>query len=183
MNAPAALEQLACRQILDESTVRSEEVVTGQVAQLTPAQIVEDVVGHFAFILMNGEELQIDRTAVAIGMPHMSHRRANHRFDPQFLFKLADQGLFRAFSRLHFASGKFPLEGHGLIGTALADQYLVAAEDESGDDIAHGFEFRGARFMRFGIPHAHTSLDGSCLKIDAPYLGTVQVAEDFGVND
>ena len=97
--------------------------------------------------LEDGEELQVDRTAVAISVAHVRHQRADGRFDAQFFFELANQGLFRTFTRFHFAAGKLPFQGHGLVGAALANQDLVATENESGDDVAHGPGFRGPVFL------------------------------------
>ena len=51
------LEQLACRQVGDKPTVGSEEIVAGKIAQIAPAQVVEDVVSHLAFEVVDGEEL------------------------------------------------------------------------------------------------------------------------------
>ena len=74
---PAGLKQFAGGEIADEAAVGGEEVITGEVAQITPAQIVEDVVGDFARKLVDGEELQIDCAAVAVGVPHMRDERAD----------------------------------------------------------------------------------------------------------
>lgn len=69
-----ASEQLAGSEVTDQASVCGEEVVTGQIAKLAPAQVVEDVVGDFAFELVNGKELQIDGAAVAVSMPDVRHQ-------------------------------------------------------------------------------------------------------------
>src|SRR5580698_6689859 len=114
---------------------------------------------------MDGKELQIDRAAVAVGVPHVGDERTYGCSDAQFFFKFADECLFRAFPGLHFAAGKFPLEGHRLIGPALANENLIAAKNESGDHIAHGLDFRRTSVLRTDILHAHLSLDGSASKL------------------
>ena len=45
---PSGLKQFAGGEIADEAAVGSEEVVTREIAQIAPAQVVEDVVGDFA---------------------------------------------------------------------------------------------------------------------------------------
>src|SRR5215470_17328935 len=98
-------------------------------------------------------------------MAYMGYARANGCFDAQFLIKFADQSFFGALAGLHFSARKLPFKGHGLVGTALTDQYFVAAEDESGDYIANGFGIRRTGPLGFDILHAHTSLDGSASKL------------------
>ena len=44
---------------------------------------------------------------------------------------------FGGFAWLHLAAGKLPLGAEGLIGTALTDQHLVAAQDQSSCDWTH----------------------------------------------
>ncbi len=58
--------------------------------------------------------------------------------DADLLMQFADQGRFRPLAGLDLAAGKLPLERHGLIGAALADEDLaigaIAAQDERGND-------------------------------------------------
>jgi hypothetical protein len=60
--------------------------------------------------------------------------------DSELFVELAGEGGFGGFAELDFAAGELPLEAHGLVGAALADEDLavagVAAEDERGHDEA-----------------------------------------------
>src|SRR5277367_5708884 len=158
------LEQLAGGEVADEATVGGEEVVAGQVAQVAPAQVVENVFCDFALEVLDGKELQVNRAAIAVGVAHVGYERADCCPDAKLFFKLADERFFCTLTRFHFAAGKLPLEGHGLVGAALANKDFVAAKYERGNNIAHGFGFRSADFLGFDILHAHTSLDGSASK-------------------
>ena len=52
------------------------------------------------------------------------------RGDAEFLVQFAGQRLLGAFAGLDLAAGKLPLQGHRLVGTALADQHLAAANNQ-----------------------------------------------------
>ena len=89
-----------------------------------------DVVGDFAAELMDGEELQIDGATMAIIMANAGDTGADGSLDAQFFVQFAGQGLLRALAGLDLAAGKLPHQGHGLIGTALADEDLTVTYDE-----------------------------------------------------
>src|SRR5437660_948695 len=48
----------------------------------------------------------------------------------EFFVELAGQGLLRRLAGFDFASRELPLQGHGLVGAALADEHLAVADDE-----------------------------------------------------
>src|SRR5262249_55913183 len=121
-------EQFASSEVADEAAISGEEIVARQVAETTPAHIVEDVIGDFAFEMVNGEELQIDRTAIAVGMPYMSDSGSDGGGNTKFFFEFANERFFRAFAGFHFAAGELPLECHCLIRPALTYKHFVAAE-------------------------------------------------------
>jgi len=64
---------------------------------------------------------------------------ANDGCNAEFFVEFAGQCLLGAFAGLDFAAGKFPLGGHGLVGTALADQDFSAAHDKGRGDITKGW--------------------------------------------
>ena len=51
--------------------------------------------------------------------------------DSQFLFQLTNQTLFRSFTRLDLAAGKFPQARHRSPGGTLRDQHALVSIDES----------------------------------------------------
>jgi hypothetical protein len=59
--------------------------------------------------------------------------------DGQLFVQFAGQGLLGTFSGLDLAPGELPFEGHGLIGTALADEDFISAQNEPRCDEAHRF--------------------------------------------
>src|ERR1039458_785547 len=79
---------------------------------------------------MDGKELQVDGSAVAVVMADEGDPGAYGRLDAEFFVELAGKGLVRPFASLNFFAGGLPLEGHRLIRTALADQDFAAADDE-----------------------------------------------------
>jgi len=103
------LQQFPSRQVADEVAIGRKKVVTGQVGQLAPAQIVKNPVGDFAAKLMHCKELQIDRAPAPIGMAHARDSGADLGVDAQFFVKLAGQGLLGSLPRLHFAARELPL--------------------------------------------------------------------------
>ena len=66
------------------------------------------------------------------------HPGADRCLDSQLFIQLPRQGLFRAFTGLDLAPGELPLQGHGLIGTALTDQHLATAHNEGSGHKAQG---------------------------------------------
>ncbi len=123
------LQELACRQILNEPAIRSQEVVSRQILELDPLELVKDAIDQIAGELVHREELQINGAAVAIVMPDVGHTSADLRGNAEFLVQLARQGLFCALAGLDLSPGKLPLQSHRLVRTALANQNLAAPDD------------------------------------------------------
>jgi hypothetical protein len=65
--------------------------------------------------------------------------------DSQFLFQFPSQGIAGLFAFLNLASGKLPLERHGLVPRALAHQQLALLLDHGGDDPFHKLEVVATR--------------------------------------
>ncbi len=76
---------------------------------------------------MNGEEVQVDRVAVQVGVQDAGDFRANLGADAEFFFEFAAQGLGRGLSGLDLAAGEFPLERESLVLGTLAAEDFVAA--------------------------------------------------------
>src|SRR6185437_2452948 len=128
----SALKQLALGEIADEAKIGGEEVVVRQVGQLDPAHLVENLILDFAGELPDSEELQIDGAAVAVIVADANDCGADNCLDTKFFVKLARQCLLRTFAGLDLAPGKFPLQGHNLVGAALAYEQLTITDDEGG---------------------------------------------------
>ncbi len=125
------LQQFALGEVADEAAVCDEEVVAGQVFEFDPADFFENLIFDFVAEFVDGEELQIDGAAVAVVVADMGDFVADGGVDTEFFVELAGESFFGAFAGLNFAAGKLPLEGHGLIGSTLADEHFIAAEHES----------------------------------------------------
>jgi len=79
---------------------------------------------------MYGEELEVNGAAVAVVVADVRDAWADGGVDAEFFVEFAGEGLFWTFAGLYFAAGKFPLEGHWLVGASLADEDAAAAEHE-----------------------------------------------------
>ncbi len=133
-----SLEQFSGGEVADEFLVGGEEVEFWEGVDLGPAEIVEDAVGEFSVEAVDGEELEVDSAAVAIIVADVGDEGADVGLDAEFLVEFAAEGLFRRLAGFDFAAGKLPLEAHGLIGAALADEHFVCAQNQGGHHITDG---------------------------------------------
>jgi hypothetical protein len=138
------LEEFAFGQVLNEGEVGGEEVVVREAGDGAPEHLVEDVVDHLLIEVGDGEELDFDGAAVAVGVTDGGDEWANGGSDAELFAEFALQGLLGGLTGLDFAAGELPLEAHGLLGTALADEDLTvwafATQNEGGDHLAEGFD-------------------------------------------
>ena len=138
------LKKFAVGEVADEVEVGGEEVVVGETDDGAPEHLLEDgdVVGEFAEIFADAEELDLDGTAVAIGVADRSDVVADGGVDAEFFGEFAGEGFDGGFAGLDFAAGELPLEAHGLVGAALADEEFpvgcIAAQDQCGYDASQG---------------------------------------------
>src|SRR5947209_17005867 len=58
--------------------------------------------------------------------------------DAEFFFELAAQGVARLLAFFNLSTGKFPLQRHGLMARALANEQLAIFLDRGCDDALHG---------------------------------------------
>ena len=126
------LEEFAACQVLDEAAVGGEEIVIGEFFEADPGHLGENAILQVAAEFPDGKELQVHRSAVAIIVADVGDARPDAGVDAQFFVKFANQGLFGGFAGLDFSARELPLQGHGLIGTALANEHFTAAYDEGG---------------------------------------------------
>jgi hypothetical protein len=122
-----ALEKSPFSQIANKPKIRSEEIIASKRRQRSPLHIIEDAVVQVSIELVDDEELQVDRPAVAVLMADAGHAPANGCGDTELLVKLANQRLFGRLPGLDLASGKLPFQAHRLVRTALADQHFGVA--------------------------------------------------------
>lgn len=125
-------EQLAFREIADESEIGGEKVVFRQVAELNPAHLVKDLVLDFAGELPDGEELQINCAAVPVIVANADYGMAYDGVNAQFFLKLAGQRLLRALTIFDFPAGEFPFKRHHLVRAPLTNENLAVTNDKSG---------------------------------------------------
>jgi len=137
MGSGRTLEELSSGEIANEAAIGGEKIVAGQVSEFAPLHIVEDAVGDLAAEFADREELQIDGAAAAIGVAGASDAGAYLGGDAELFVEFAGKGFFGALAGFHFTAGKLPLESHRLVGTALTDEHLAAAQDQGNDDQPH----------------------------------------------
>lgn len=175
--AGVELEELSGGKVADQSAVGGQELVGHKVFEPDPAELFKDAVLELAGKLMDSEELEVDSAAMAIIVADAGDKGTDGGLDAEFFVEFADQGLLRAFTGLDFASGKLPLEGHGLVGAALADQDFTAAHNQG-----RGHEAKGGakRAVFAGEIFFHASSvsapDGS-----GPFAGKRNRAQGFGI--
>ena len=138
------LKKFAVGEVADEVEVGGEEVVVGETDDRAPKHLLEDgdVVGEFAAIFADAEELDLDGATVAIGVADGGDAVADGGVDAELFREFASECFDGGFAGLDFAAGELPLETHGLVGTALADEEfavgLLVAQDQCGYDAAQG---------------------------------------------
>lgn len=145
-----ALQQLARGKVSDEIAVGGHEVVLGKMAEGGPAHVLKDEVLDLAGVIADKEELQVDCSAAAIVVAHVRDAGADDGFDAEFFCQLAAQRLFGGFARLDLATGELPLRGERLVWPALADEHLVAAQDQTDDNLPYCTGFGGCCGARTG---------------------------------
>jgi hypothetical protein len=156
------LEQFAGGEVADESAVCGEEFVVGEFFEPYPLQLVEDFVLQLAIEGRDREELQVDGSAVAVVVADSSDALSDPGVDAQFFLEFANEGLFRAFALLDLSAGKLPLQGHRLVGAALADQDQSVANQQTCHNKAKG-RTRRARWGD-GLRFFHASSVNACDK-------------------
>ena len=141
------LEEFAFGEVADEAEVGGEEVVAGEGGEGRPADVVEDAVFEVPGEVVDEEELEVDGASVAIAVAEGGDPGADGGVDAEFFVEFAGEGLLGGFAVFDLASGELPLEAHGLVGFALADEEFggcgVRAEDEGSHDEAGGPEDQG----------------------------------------
>ncbi len=70
----------------------------------------------------HGKELQVDGAAMAVVVADVGDVRADFGADAEFFLEFARERLLGAFAVFDLAAGKLPLQGHGLVGSSLANQ-------------------------------------------------------------
>ncbi|TCK73979.1 hypothetical protein C7378_1599 [Acidipila rosea] len=91
---------------------------------------MKDPVFQLTLKVVNGEEPEIDCAALAVGVPGVRHLAPDGSGNAKFFVEFPEQGLFSALTGFDLTPGELPLEGHGLVGTALAYQDLTPAQDQ-----------------------------------------------------
>ncbi len=127
---PRSLEELAAGEVLDEAAIGGQEFVVGQVFEGRPDHLGEDAVLEVAGEVAHSVKLQVHRAAMTVVVADVSDAGADLGLDAEFFMELAGEGLLGRLAGFDFASGEFPLERHGLVGAALADEHLAVADNE-----------------------------------------------------
>jgi hypothetical protein len=130
------LEDFASGEVADQLEVCVEEVVLWKFGALDPLDVAEDAVFDFSCVFRNREETQLDGTACFVDVLNAGDFVADASIDSDFFFQFAAQGVAGLLASFDFATGEFPLQGHGLVLRALADEELALAKDERSDHLA-----------------------------------------------
>jgi len=164
------LEKFARGEVADEAAICGEEIILGEFFEFDPLELVEDLVLKFAFKRGYGVELQVDCTAVAVVMADVGNVRSDDGADAEFFVEFAGESLLGALSLFNFPAGKLPLQGHWLIGAALADQDETIANQQSCNDETEGRSRRarvGNGLRVFHIPSVNAQLPRGCDRGDS----------------
>jgi hypothetical protein len=130
----SGLQKLSRRQVPDQPTVGSKEVIAWQLFQLDPLKLLENAILKLPSELMHGKELQIHSAAMTIVVANVSDLRTNFSLNPKLFVQLPCEGLFGAFASLNLSTRELPLQRHRLVGAALADQNFAATNNQRGRD-------------------------------------------------
>src|SRR5262249_9815428 len=127
-------------QISDQTNIGFQKVVARHFGLAHPAHVAEDAILDLASELLHQIELQLYGSwrpvvswlfvrwgRVVVVVPDGGDLAPDRRPNTQLFFQLALQSLLRFFARLDLAAGKLPLERHGLMPGALADQDFAVA--------------------------------------------------------
>src|SRR5579883_2427232 len=129
--------QFASGEIGDKFQIGFEEVIREQFGRLGPLHVAEDAILQFSSVLANHKKAKLDGAAAAVFVADAGHLIPDGSVDSEFLLEFALQGTPRLFALLNLAAGEFPLEGHGLVAGALADEDLAVLHDQSCNDTFH----------------------------------------------
>jgi hypothetical protein len=133
VTGPQKLEKFAGSEVADEAAVGGEEFVVGEFFELDPLELMEDLVLQLALKRGHGEELQIDCASMAVVVADVRDARSDFGGDAEFFLEFAGESLLGAFALLDLAAGKLPLEGHWLVGAALANEDKTFANQQTCD--------------------------------------------------
>jgi hypothetical protein len=125
------LKQLARGQIPDQPPVGREKFVLGKFFELDPFELMEDFVLEFAFEGRHGEELQIDGAPMAVIMSNVGYARTDSGANAELFLQFTDQCLLGTFAWFNLPAGKLPLQRHGLVGAALADEHQAIPNQQA----------------------------------------------------
>lgn len=128
------LEEFAGGQVFDQAAIGGEELIFGEFFEFHPLELVEDFVFEFSLERGYRVKLKINGAAVAIVVADMGDMGTYGCANAQFLFEFARECLLGAFTLLDLAARKLPLQGHGLVGTPLADEDPTFANEQSCDN-------------------------------------------------
>ena len=97
----------------------------------------EDAVLNLSLILADDVEAEFDHSAIGILVLNPCDLIADRGDDPELFFQFAAQRVARLLTLFDLSAGELPLERHGLVSRALANQELAILFDEGCDDALH----------------------------------------------
>src|SRR5260370_589334 len=124
-------------QVSHQLQIGFEKIVRGQLRSLRPAQITKNSVFDFAGIFVHVKKAQFHGTAVRIFVADARDFISDDRLDSKFFIQFAAQRVPGLLAFFNLSSRELPLERHGLVASALADEYLSIFPDERGHHAFH----------------------------------------------
>jgi hypothetical protein len=122
---------------LHQLEVGFEKIEGRELVAVGPLYVAKYTILDFAPEVANYVEAKLDRAAVLVLMLNARDLFPNFRVDAQFLIQFTPQGIPRLFTRFNLASGKLPLQGHGLVPRTLANQDSALIHNQGSDHAFH----------------------------------------------
>jgi hypothetical protein len=132
---PTLPKNLTGSQIFHEIDVAIQKIVSGQVRNFLPANLLKDEIARLALELADLIEDQLDRSAPRVGVFVARDLFAGCRGDRKLFQELPLERRSEFLSGFHLAARKFPFAGMRLPCLSLADQNRFVPHDNGGDDV------------------------------------------------
>ena len=153
-------EELAGGKVANEAAVGSQKVISRQIFELYPLDLVEDLVFDLAVECVHRIELQVHGASVTVVVANVGDMLTDDGGDAQLFVEFTAERLFRSLAGFNLAAREFPLKSHWLVGPSLANEQFAVAAQESCCDKPKSWSGRARIGTRLRVFHA-TSLNGS----------------------
>lgn len=124
----------AVREAPDEIQIAVQKVEARKILGQFPPDFIESDCLWLSVTTIHLEKKQQEGAAPSGHMLIARQFSPDLAFHSEFLTQLSDEGLFGRFTRLHFATGKLPLQPMAVAGKPLSNQKLAITAQNPGDN-------------------------------------------------